>query len=478
MALGLERTDKALLAFRIADRLFALDAERVAEVALRPSFTRVPHAPTCLAGVTSFRGHVVPVIRLGELLGIEAEAGVSGRMIVLGGGEPVGLAVDEVIGLEAGAAQGLVETADGAAQVIPLEQLLETAFAGRGRRATHAARSVSERGEIAKEAEVALLAFVLAGQPYALHLDQVREVIRVPREIAVLPRTDAAMLGVATWRGSLTPIVSTRVLLGLPAAPLTVDARVVVAILGDARIGFAVDDMTAILRARPDAIGPVPRVLNRGAGEARVAAMLRTGDGGLVSILDPQKLFTEESVAQILEDGRGAVEEAGPELAGTKRFLIFKLGEESYGVDISAVQEVAVLPERLARVPRAPDYVLGVMNLRGVAVPVIDQRLRLGVGDGSRQSGARLRVLVTPIGDVVAGFVVDSVSQILEVPADRLAPTPELTADGARLFDRVVRIEESDQVILLVNPRELLDRVERDVVAALAAAARDDAPSS
>ena len=481
-----------LLAFRISDRRFALDASRVAEIAARPPVTRVPHAPPSLAGVASFRGRVLPVIRLGDLLGIEAGANPSGRMIILGGGEPIGLAVDEVIGLETGGTRGLVETADGAARLVPLEQLLDTAFVGRGRSQGATTLKTQTRApgrpaEAAAEAgdDVALLAFLLAGQPYALPLDCVREVIAAPPDLAALPGVDAAMLGVATWRGALTPIVSTRVLLGLPPADRT--SAVVVAMLGDAHIGFAVDEVTAIVRTRPDAIGPVPKMLNRGAGEARIAAMLRTGDGGLVSMLDPEQLFTEESVAQILQDSRRAERAEDVQPTVLLRFLIFQLGAEIYGMDIAEVQEVALLPEKMARVPRAPTYVLGVMNLRGTAVPVIDQRLRFGVADSSRSPkpgskshspGARSRVLVVKMGDLVAGFAVDAVTRVLEVTPDRLSPTPELTEDGARLFDRVAPIEESGEVILLVNPRELLDRAERDVVAALAADAAASEPPS
>src|SRR5262249_4932335 len=155
---------------------------------------------------------------------------------------------------------------------------------------------------------------------------EVAEVIAVPAEVAALPRTDAAMLGVASLRGALAPIVSTRVLLGLPAAPLTEAARVVVATVGEARVGLAVDRINAIVHAPASAIGPVPKVLNRGAGEARIAAMLRTEAGGLVSVVAPDGLFAEESVAQILEDGRGAAR--GAETADAAqhfhRFLIFQ----------------------------------------------------------------------------------------------------------------------------------------------------------
>lgn len=466
----------ALLSFRIAGRQFALDAERVSEVVRRPAVTRVPHAPPSLCGVASLRGQVLPVVSLRELLGVTgADSAGDDRLIVLGGGEPLALAVDEVVGLGAGdsAAGGLVETADGAARVIPLEELLRQAFShGRRRSPTRPATDVAARAEQAGEATSDFLAFMLAGQPYALPLAQVREVVSVPAELVALPRTDAAMVGVALFRGALTPVVSARVLLGLPPAPLTATDRLIVTVVAGARIGLAADHVDAVLRASASSLGPVPKVLNRGAGEARVTAMLKTGNGGLISVLEPERLFAEESLAQILEDGRSAesaAERANETPQASQRFLVFQLADETYGMDIAAVEEVVMLPERLARAPRAPPYVVGVMSLRGAAVPIIDQRNRFGLGGAGAQT--RQRVIIARIGDLVAGFAVDAVTQILELPSERLAPTPELTQDAARLFDRVAQVEDGGRVILLVNPRELLDRAERDLVAALAAEA-------
>jgi purine-binding chemotaxis protein CheW len=257
---------------------------------------------------------------------------------------------------------------------------------------------------------------------------------------------------------------------------MAASGRVVVASVAGAQIGLAVDHVSAIVHAAPSAIGAVPKLLNRGAGEAQVMAMLRTAGGGLVSLLEPERLFAEESMAQILEDGRDAGAAAakaagteGADAGALRRVLVFQLGDERYGLDIAQVEEVAALPPRLPRVPRAPDYVLGVMSLRGQPVPVIDQRRRFGVD--AADAAARPRVIVTRVGELVAGFAVDAVSEILELPADRLSPTPELASDGARLFDQVAQAGDDGAVILLVNPRELLDRAERDLVAALAARA-------
>lgn len=473
------RRDANLLTFKVGETRLALRAGEVAEVARRPTVTRVPHAPTALEGVANLRGQVTPVVSLAALLGEPpAPASSRTRVLVLDRAPALALQVDEIAGLgatdEQGAADrgGLVQMDDGAARLLDLDALLAKAFAGRTAapgRALPARASDPARTEAALETVV--LAFDLAGQAYALPLEQVSEVLPLPADVAALPRTDAAMLGVMRLRGEILPLASLRVLLGLPAAAPQASDRVVVASLGDARVGLAVDRLRAIVRAPESAISPVPAVLNRGAGEARIEAVLRRSDGGLISILSPERLFREESVAQILADGRRkaeTMEDAQEHGAAVERFLVFRLADEHYGLPLEAVQEVARLPERLTRAPRAPAFVAGVMNLRGQVIPVIDQRQRFGVA-GPAPPGRR--VVIARVGELIAGFAVDAVSEILPVASDRLAPTPELTAEAGELFDRIATLEVDGRMVLLVNPRQLLDRAEADLVAAMTEAA-------
>jgi purine-binding chemotaxis protein CheW len=463
--------DGSVLTFRVGSRRLAVPAAEVAEVVRRPQVTRVPQAPAALAGVTSIRGEVAPVVALARLLGeAESLATDRSRIVVLQGAPPLGLAVDEVTGLARGAAGagGLLVDDAGGARMLALDSLLSAEFgalsqARGGRRAAAPVATASTSALL----EVALLGFVLAGQPYALPLEQVREVIAVPAQLAALPRTDAAMLGVTPLRGALLPVVATRVLLGLQAEAPGPEARVIVAAIGDARVGLLVDQLSSILRVPEHAIGPVPRVLNRGAGEAHIDAMLRLPDGGLVSVLAPERLFREESVAQILEDGRqkGSEMTAVADRRTGQRFLVFALGDERYGLPIEAVQEVVTLPDTLTRLPRAPAFVAGVMSLRGAPVPVVDQRQRFGV-EGVH--AGRPRVVVARIGDMAVGFAVDAVSEILEAPEEALSATPELGAEASRLFDRVAQLEAGGRMILLLNPQELLQRAEADLLAGLA----------
>lgn len=463
------QTEASVLAFRVGGLRLAVDAGEVAEVVRRPAVTRVPQAPAALSGVANVRGEVVPVVSVASLLGEATASREVERLIVLDRAEPIGLAVDEVIGLARGAARagGLALTENGETRVLPLDELLQAQFAaatprGGRRRAAAQPRPAAE----AEVAEVALLGFSLAGQPYALPLEQVREVIAVPETIARLPRADAAMLGVVRRRGGLLPVVATRALLGLPVEPLGPSSRIVVTAIGGARVGLAVDRLNAVLRAPASALGPVPRVLNRGAGEAHVDAMLRTPDGGLTAVLAPERLFREESVAQILEDGRQMPDESLAERrqeAG-ERVLIFRLGEEDYGLPVASVQEVVNLPATLTRVPGAPAFVAGVMNLRGQAIPVVDQRRRFGVESAAAE---RPRVIVAQTGDLLAGFAVDAVVEIAEIAAAQTQTSPSLAAEAGRLFDRVADLG-GGRMVLLVNAQELLDRAEADLLASVA----------
>ena len=78
-------------------------------------------------------------------------------------------------------------------------------------------------------------------------------------------------------------------------------------------------------------------------------------------------------------------------------------------------------------------------------------------------------MIVVTIDGVRAGFVVDAVSEVLTIAARDLVAAPDLTADGTPIFDRIATIERDGRIILLIDPKALLDRAERDVLAALAA---------
>lgn len=119
------------------------------------------------------------------------------------------------------------------------------------------------------------------------------------------------------------------------------------------------------------------------------------------------------------------VPSAGSRLAATGEYLTFRLGTEEYGIDILKVQEIRSY-EQPTRIANAPDFIKGVVNLRGVIVPIVDLRVKLGCA--SAEVNAFTVVIVLNVRNRVVGAVVDSVSDVLELSRDQIRQAPEMTA--------------------------------------------------
>lgn len=434
----------------------AMPADEVVEVAPAPVTTRLPHAPAGLRGLANVRGSVVPVVSLAELLG--RKVGKESRLVLLGGAKPVGLLVDEVSALRHEV---------GSARLIEPRPLLEATFAGLARNLGRTSTPIDRAGDAAAGgvASVALLAFSVAGQEFGLPLDETREVLRVPAEIAALPHGRQAVVGTAAHRDRLVPLLDLRVLLGLGEGARGDQPRVLLTHIGRHLVGLLVDSVDAVLHVPETSIDPLPTVLARDAAEARIQAICRL-DGGkrLISVLSSERLLDDQMTVRLTQEGSHDMRSATTSGGDEENILLFTLGDDAFGLPISAVREVTRRPEQLTRLPRSPAFVDGIMNLRGQVLPVIDQRRRFG---SDADDGARRPVVVVTIGDTQAGFVVDSVSRVAAVPASALQPAPDLGDEGTPVIDRVATLEVDGRLVLLVNPQELLDRAERDLLVAM-----------
>ena len=111
--------------------------------------------------------------------------------------------------------------------------------------------------------------------------------------------------------------------------------------------------------------------------------------------------------------------------ADVKECLSFRLGAEEYGIDILAVREIRAF-ERPTRIASAPAFILGVINLRGVIVPIVDLRIKFGVTEAT-YDGTTV-VIILSVADRVLGIVVDSVSDVLPLKQEEIRPAPEFSS--------------------------------------------------
>ena len=134
-------------------------------------------------------------------------------------------------------------------------------------------------------------------------------------------------------------------------------------------------------------------------------------------------------------------------------YLSFTLGNEHYGVDILKVQEIRGY-DAVTRVPDAPDYIKGVINLRGTIVPVIDLRLKLRL-DEARYDAFTVMIVLN-VEDRVVGIVVDSVSDVIRLGGDQIRPVPELGATIDRQFLTGIGTLD-ERMLILLDIETLLD---------------------
>ena len=142
--------------------------------------------------------------------------------------------------------------------------------------------------------------------------------------------------------------------------------------------------------------------------------------------------------------------------ANAGEYLSFTLGAEQYGVDILKVQEIRGY-DQVTRVPDAPDYIKGVINLRGTIVPVIDLRLKLRLDDA--RYDAFTVMIVLNVEQRVVGIVVDSVSDVIELNAEQIRPTPEFGAAVDTRFINGIGTQD-DRMLILLDIETLLDTAE------------------
>ncbi len=477
--------------FRVERRLYAFPADTVAEVLRAPAAARVPQAPKALVGIANLRGGVLPLVSARALLGLPGNTSGDSLAIVLAKGAPVALEVDGVetlvtvgsdaiktdqnsLGVEGGEKLlGAFSTSFGVAKILDIQALLNETFAQRAK-AQSQSRDIGRSSALGVQAETQrnadtdiIVTFEIAGQEYALPIDDVREIVPAPKTLTATAHTEALVLGMMVLRDELLPVMSLRGLLGF-AVPSETDGRekVVVARIGGTMIGLMADRARSVRPAQRSRIEPIPPVLAaRTRGESKIAAVYRTEAGGkLISILEPKQLFREDVMQRLATQrqthmhGEANTKAVVSDLA----FLVFRLGKDEFGLPIDVVDEVARVPEKIARVPKTPKFLEGVINLRGAVLPVVDQRRRFDMPKLEHSDAQRLIVVKTDRHR--AGLIVDSVSDILRTNADAIGATPELTEDTARLVHGVLNLEDKGRIILLLDPAELLTRAEQGLL--------------
>ena len=144
------------------------------------------------------------------------------------------------------------------------------------------------------------------------------------------------------------------------------------------------------------------------------------------------------------------------------QLVSFHIGSEEFGLDILRVQEINRMVE-ITRVPNAPPFVTGVINLRGRVIPIVDLRERFGLA--RKENDKNTRIIVVELKGRVVGFVVDSVQEVLRIPKRITEPPPPMVAGiGSEYITAVGKLE--DRLLILIDLERILTTTEQEQLTA------------
>ncbi|WP_052487455.1 chemotaxis protein CheW [Gordoniibacillus kamchatkensis] len=474
--------ERQLVTFHLGDDEFGADIMNVKEIVRVPEITKVPNAPDYIEGACNLRGHVLPIIDGRARLNIaKKEKDENSRVLVIDvNGSATGVVVDRVSEVLRVSTQDIEEppqivtnmSSDYLQGVVKLEggnrliMLLDVIKAVKGSEATlqtheqQIARVASDDSKQESDAgdDDQLVSFLLGHEEYAIGIMQVKEIIRVP-EIMKVPNCEVYVEGVVSIRNDLLPIINLRTYFGMEYKEITDQTRVLVVDMGDFTAGIMVDKVLEVLRIHANIIQPLPK-FSMQVGE-QLAGVAKLNDGKrLIMLLEPKNMISVDQYHRIsglkdaIQEG-DEVKTIERQIMDEEHLVTFKIGTEEYGIKIKEVQEINRMTE-VTKIPRAPYYIDGIVNLRGNIIPALDLRKFFGLTE--KEMTDATRIIIVDYGGVKTGIVVDAVSEVLRFERALIEIPPDILSNGVEsdYVEGVGKLNDGKRMILILNLDKIL----------------------
>lgn len=448
--------------FLVGHAEFALSVSSVQEVVNVPdAYSAVPLAPDYLLGLFNLRGAIVPVVDMRRIFKIaesmdEADSTANEQRkiaIIEHGSLCLGLLFDrtcEVFNsqdkeycqfsnrsgeIQQAVVEGVFKMDDGRriVQVLDVQALLKLDSVPHGDSSGSKVSSAERRGPRRQ-----CISFTIGDASCALNIDAIKEIVNIGAIMNTVLAGDLC-LGAIDIRGNTVPIINFSRLLGYPTIAANAlqesDAhRVIVMKVDDHMFGLLVASIDSIISYFDDELIPFPVLGNK--KTAMFTGCVAKGNNAKHTIvLKHDEILSNAEIAQVTKghsqlfsDKDAAKIHSRKKKLDRKTLLTFSLGSR-YGIEISEVREVIEMPEQLVQTPNLPPHILGMANLRGELVAVINPRIMYKLEEAD--SSATEKVLVFESGGHKHGLIVDSVDSILPFNSSDSANIPRLAQSGA-----------------------------------------------
>jgi len=476
--------ERQLVTFLLGEDEFGTDIMDVKEIIRVPDITKVPNAPSYVEGACNLRGNVLPIIDGRSRLNLERKMkDENSRILVIDvDGKATGIVVDKVSevmrvntadieappqivrNVNSDYLNGIVKLDNGNRLIMLLDVVRALNVHNtninqnnRQEEASHRNATVNTSNLVSVEEEQ-LVSFLLDQEEYAIGIMKVKEIIRVP-QIVKVPNCATYIEGVVSLRNDLLPIINLRTYFGMSNMEISDHTRILVVDMGNVTAGVMVDKISEVLRVQSSMIQPPPQFSTKTGEQLKGVAKLNNGKR-MILILEPSKLVSAEELGEIGSNGENHErseehKSIASKMLDEERLVTFKIDMEEYGVKIANVQEINRMTE-ITKIPRAPYYIKGIVNLRGNIIPALDLRSLFKLAE--KETTDATRIIIVDYDGKRTGIVVDSVSEVLRFEKALIESPPEILSSGidSDYVESVGKLDNGKRMILILDISKVL----------------------
>jgi len=479
-------TERQLVTFMLGEDEFGASIMDVKEIIRVPDITKVPNAPDYVDGACNLRGNILPIIDGRTRFNLERkQKDENSRVLVIEvGGKATGVVVDKVSevmrvnttdieepphivkNVEADYLEGVVKLDNGNRLIMLLDVVSALSVTNTGKdhgiefeESSQKISSTENSTNAESVDEDQLVSFLLDKEEYAMGIMMVKEIIRVP-PIVKVPNCESYIEGVVSIRNNLLPIINLRTYFGMDHIDISDYTRILVVDMGSFTAGIMVDKISEVLRVPVNAIQPPPQFSTQSVEQLKGVAKLNNGKR-MILILEPSKMISADEISGI--SGRNGTNKQVEEEMGITRQLLdeeqlvtFRLDMEEYGVKITNVQEINRMTE-VIKIPRAPYYIEGIVNLRGNVIPALDLRKLFRLSE--KKVTDATRIIIVDFNGKKTGIMVDSVSEVLRFEKTLIEAPPDTLSSGvdSNYVEAVGKLDGGKRMILILDISKVLN---------------------
>lgn len=446
---------KNILGIKLYGEYYAFDGDKIEQILRVPSITPIPLCDKGVIGVSSISGKITTILDTSIGIGgdrIESEKATARVLTILFENSLYGLLVDEVLVMSSIDEHEYEEVHKGNDKIVGfykhdgvVYQIIdESKIIGSMNLLKFTPKNIdilsssseNSNSTVQTNSTQRCLFLNLSTESFAINLDITREIIFVPEKITPVQEAGFGVLGAIVLREELITAVDLRALMGFESAAITRENRLLILNVEGKSLALLVDKIEEVKEIENSLIESMPNHFN----DTKIESIYK-GKEGISSILDKKFLtkivndfyIEDNNTTQELKDDMIAVGES-------VEIAVFSIGEEEYAIGIEDVQEI-IKYSKETPVPEAPQFVDGIINLRGMVIPIFSLPERLGF---EKNIIPTTKILVCNIHSQKVGLMVDDVNEIMFIESNLIAPTESQST----LFEGVIILNDGKRVIL------------------------------